>query len=167
MNNEVLNLILNRLDSIDSSLQELHIGQIHIKEEQQAMKMEQQSMKKEQQTMKVEQQAMRKEQQAMKVEQQAMRKEQQSIKVEQQAMRKEQQAINEDIKGIHHTNKWLRDDIETIYILQQENHKLSLEHEKLLNKSIEQLNFLIALASDNKYEHASFEKRISRLEALN
>ena len=139
MNNEVLNLILNRLDSIDSSLQELHIGQIHIKEEQQAMKMEQQSMKKEQQTM----------------------------KVEQQAMRKEQQAINEDIKGIHHTNKWLRDDIETIYILQQENHKLSLEHEKLLNKSIEQLNFLIALASDNKYEHASFEKRISRLEALN
>lgn len=132
MDNEVLNLILNRLDNIDSSLKELHIDQTHIKEEQQEIK----------------------------AEQQAMKEEQHFIRNEQTTMKEDIQAIKEDIKEIHRTDKWLRDDIETIYILQQEDHKL-------LNKCIEQLNILIALANDNQYEHANFEKRIARLEALN
>ena len=159
MENEILNLILNRLDNIDASLKELHIGQTLIQKEQQEMKKEQQEMKKEQQEMKKEQQEMKKEQQEMKKEQQEMKKELEEVKIEIEKVKK-------DIKGIHHTNKWLRDDIETIYTLQQEDHKILLKHENILNIHTEKLNLLISLAEENKEEHANFEKRISRLEAI-
>ncbi len=74
--------------------------------------------------------------------------------------------VQDDVKTVQKNVKGLRDDVDTVYTLQQDDHKILLKNTDLLNIHTERLNTLISIANNNQYEHNDFDKRISKLELL-
>lgn len=167
MNNESLDLIINRFNSIDSSLHQINDNQKLFTEIQQNMNEDILVIKEDQKAIKEEQKAIREEQKAIREEQKAIKEEQKTIREDQKAIRDEIELIKVDINGIHKTIWWIQDDIQTIYTLQKEANKILSRHDNLLNTHTKKLNILMNLAENNKDEHMEFDKRTSRLEALN
>ena len=62
--------------------------------------------------------------------------------------------------------KSLEYDIDTVYTLQQKDHKILVKHSELLNDYTNKLNTLIFITNTNQNEHMEFDKRISILETL-
>lgn len=77
-----------------------------------------------------------------------------------------QNEMLKDIKEMKKNIKDLRDDVDTIYTVQQEDHKTLQKQENILNIHTKQLNELIFITENNKDEHIEFDKRISTLESL-
>jgi len=74
--------------------------------------------------------------------------------------------MKQDIKIMKQDIKDLRDDVDTIYTVQQEDHKTLQRQEHILNTHTKRLNELIFIAENHKDEHIEFDKRISTLESL-
>ena len=81
-------------------------------------------------------------------------------------MKDDIKTVKEDVKTIKKNVKDLRDNVDTVYTLQQDDHKILLKNTDLLNIHTERLNTLISIANNNQYEHNDFDKRISKLELL-
>lgn len=77
-----------------------------------------------------------------------------------------QDEMKDDIKTIKKNVKDLRDDVDTVYTVQQEDHKTLIKNTDLLNVHTGKLNTLISIANNNQDEHTDFDKRISKLELL-
>ena len=140
--NQILNMILNRLDSIDLNMKDFKeyvensINTLNTRQEQ-----------------------FEETQNSLIAKQEQFEETQKTLIAKQDEILREQKAMRKDILD-------LRDDVDTVYTVQKENHKTLQKHTAILNKHTEQLNLLIQSTEKNKEEHIQFDKRISKLEAL-
>lgn len=145
MENEVLNTILNRLDSINSSIKDLYNSQEQFRQEQKEMKEDINGINSTIGN--------------MQDDISGIHSSIDSMQVKIDNLQENMCAVQLNINGLGKNSVTLRDDVETIYTLQKD----SL---RILNVHTKQLNKLINLAEENKEEHSDFDKRISRLESL-